>query len=840
MATTVISLNSVASFGNPLWRTGATNPLANSAIPASLASATVNYKVSTTQSAEILLPLQALVLTAYITSLQVTITAAVQTTPPNLPTLVSLGILVNGSYQFTQSQPLVMSTVNVLSFPTKPDGTAWLNTDVINTVIKIIDQSTSGLGNLASLSINAISTSIPTGVITPQTTIASSTPQVTWVYADADLALQSGYQVQVLDTQAGTIIADSGFIIGLDTSYQVPANVTVDNHLSSSIGAFGSLTGSPTSDWISLCSSTDGTIVYAGVNNGSVYKSIDSGVTWTAVSGTSGLIWTSLACSSNGLLVYGVVASGAGQGIYVPVVYLDGGNSTTASAVVYDGGSASTVSWTVTIDSGTSAILTNDLTLVSGTSGVTYTAIACSADGSKVFASSNAGGIFVSIDGGTTFALTAGTTALNFRSIACSDSGIIVYSAVTAGSIYRSIDTGASFASVAGTTPFAWTGIACSSDGLYVYACINGGKIYASVNSGVTFAVLAASSTLAWTAVDCSPNGAQIYGAVSVGSIYTSINYGASFSTASGTSGLGWTSIVVTNVGATVYGTVSTGKVWKSTGVVQYTYKIRVAKNINGFNNLTAYSSFIPTSTAYNDTPPSFSVAIVSNNPTLTIALPNVASLGYTARDIVVLRQYSGGYGIIRNGTISNVGLASGSISITDYEAPRNKTATYKVKAVYRDALGNTYVGTAVNDSIARPALTSWWIQKCDGSDAGIAINALLSGGLGVSRNRPQTHLYPLGSRYPITVSGTVQGYDGDITIYFDNNPAFLAFATYLDYVGKLLISNQAGAYKYITFDKTDVSKAVGRGSDILRDLKLVYTEEDSGLGFNESYLYEF
>ena len=1470
MATTSVPLVSTASFGNPLWRNAGTNPLTNAALPAAIASATPVYKVSTTQSAEILLPFQSIALTAFITSLQVIVTTAIQSGTANQPILVSIGVLTNGTYQYTQSQALTLSAVNTLSFPTKPDGTAWTTADIPNSVLKIIDQSTSGVTNLASLTINAISTTVPTVTIAPITTIPNSTPQVTWTYSDGDLALQSGYQVQVINPTTGAAVYDSGFIVGPDTVYTIPANPLVTNGTNVNT-AFNPAAGTSGIAWAGIATSTDGTKVYAAGASG-IYVSTNSGLSFSLAAGTASISWNAIACSLDGTRVYAV----GGSSVQFYVSTNSGLSFTNATSVGFTSANAIACSsdgskvFIAGINFGNNGIflLSTNFGLSFSSAGGTapFNTVTCSSDGTKVYLGSSDGLFYVSTNSGTTFATTTvspnGLTAV--RGIATSSDGTKVYTVVqeavtsttagpngavnamaaqadgkiviggaftsyngtsaarltrvsvvgvidaafntnigtgpngiiTAISIQSSdqkivvggyftsfngtsvnrlirlntdgtidttfvtnIGTGANavvnaiavqadgkiviggaftnFAStltnyiarlnstgtvdtaftangvpwVAQTLPtlstgqyqaIAWNGtvfcainqagnFATSSDGItwtprtvaltqtwfgiawngtvfcvigngnvaltspdgitwtsrtmanslqwqaiawngtvfcavafgsstantsptgttwtaqtlpssqiwtsiawngtvfcavtsgssavaatspdgatwtprtlpssqywsaiawngtvfcaisnssnaatspdgatwtprtlpsgafsiiaangnlfcavaagstnsvistdgitwttkllpssltWISITTNGtifctiatnsaatlpatvatlvldatdvvtsiavqpsdqkivvggyftsfngksvscvvrlntdgssdpvfapnigaGVIYAvnsiaiqtsdakivigglfytpfnantanairlntdgttdtsflanlgasvnaqinvvaiqptdgkillsggfttfngtstypvvrlntdgtrdtsfstnvgttsndeirsliaqstgrillggvfttfntlatsnivslnsdgtrdvafigrvavwvSTNSASTFTVVSSTYGIPFNSISCSTDGLGIYATAydssdtSLNGVYFSTNSGSTFTILVGTSGIFWNSITCTYNAGTVYGTSNIGYVYALYNIPQYKFQVRVSKNINGLNNFTAYSSFTPSSTAFNDTIPTGIISLQSNKPTVVITLPDVTGLGYTSRSVVILRKWSGGYGVVRNGLISNVGLTASTISFTDYEAPTGVTVYYQIKTIYFDASGNQYVGSLLSLSIATSFNSKWIIQKCDGYDPGISVNTLIAGVLALSRTRPQAHQYPLGSRYPITTSGTVQGYNGDLTIYFDNQPAFIAFMPYVDYIGKLLITAPNGAYKYITLDKNDVTKSFGRGSDILRELKLTYTEEDSGLGFNEPTLYEF
>lgn len=63
--------------------------------------------------------------------------------------------------------------------------------------------------------------------------------------------------------------------------------------------------------WNSVATSDNGVIQTAVVYEGSIWRSVDSGATWSEVPGTSGENWQAVAMSANGSIQTAVVDAGA-------------------------------------------------------------------------------------------------------------------------------------------------------------------------------------------------------------------------------------------------------------------------------------------------------------------------------------------------------------------------------------------------------------------------------------------------------------------------------------------------------------------------------------------------
>ena len=243
----------------------------------------------------------------------------------------------------------------------------------------------------------------------------------------------------------------------------------------------------------------------------------------------------------------------------------------------------------------------------------TWSAVASSADGTKLVATVKGGQIYTSVDSGVTWTPQAGILgSLNWSSVASSADGTKLVATVgdninLIGDIYTSSDSGAGW-SASGSGNRQWVSVASSADGtkrveavygnapggtgapgIYVngsrqvnvqfcssiassadgaklVATVYGGQIWTSTNSGSSWGPHA--SSLNWTAVASSADGTQLIAAVASGQLYISYNSGANWAVANPAASLPWTAVASSANGSrlvAVAGSASTGAVYIST-----------------------------------------------------------------------------------------------------------------------------------------------------------------------------------------------------------------------------------------------------------------------------------
>ena len=240
-------------------------------------------------------------------------------------------------------------------------------------------------------------------------------------------------------------------------------------------------------NWTSVASSADGSKLVAVVQNGQIYTSTDSGVTWTAranfaIFGT----WQSVASSADGSKLVAVVSGGQ---IYTST------------------------------DSG--------VTWITRDGNRTWQSVASAADGSKLVAvvgGVGGGQIYTSTDSGVTWTA-RNSGSRRWWSVASSADGSKLVAVVLGGQIYTSTGSGVTW--TARNSDRSWTSVASSADGSKLVAVVNGGQIYTSTDSGVTWT--ARESNRQWYSVASSADGSKLVAGDYSGQIYTSTDSGVTW-----------------------------------------------------------------------------------------------------------------------------------------------------------------------------------------------------------------------------------------------------------------------------------------------------------------------
>jgi photosystem II stability/assembly factor-like uncharacterized protein len=158
--------------------------------------------------------------------------------------------------------------------------------------------------------------------------------------------------------------------------------------------------------------------------------------------------------------------------------------------------------------------------------------------GGETPAAAHAASLLFSIINKHAKAQPADVPAYQFTGAAVSDDGQTIVVTPAFKRIFVSRDGGATFAAAAAVETKPWTGVAISSSGQYMSAIILGGEIYSSGDYGATWTP--ASVPLAiWTSIISDNSGQNLaassfqLGTVSNSTIYTSTDAGASWQLAS-------------------------------------------------------------------------------------------------------------------------------------------------------------------------------------------------------------------------------------------------------------------------------------------------------------------
>lgn len=254
---------------------------------------------------------------------------------------------------------------------------------------------------------------------------------------------------------------------------------TWSRKVSGMVFGVGGLTNSP------CVARSSPSIMYASVAGGGyIYKSTDSGETWTELTSAGARNWQSTSCDSTGT---NVVASVPSVGLY---------KST-------DGGA----SWSLLTNSGTFSGF--DQTFISD-------------DGNVIAVIIFNGLIRVSTDGGATFTPNTSFGSKPWRGLSGSSDGSVLFASwvgTTTGGAALSTDSGATWtdvtASVGGGGDYWNTGTSVNGNKLVTGK--SNGSIYVSQDGGTSWAQLTTAGTISWEGIGISADGSTIMAGPSLG-----------------------------------------------------------------------------------------------------------------------------------------------------------------------------------------------------------------------------------------------------------------------------------------------------------------------------------
>jgi photosystem II stability/assembly factor-like uncharacterized protein len=309
---------------------------------------------------------------------------------------------------------------------------------------------------------------------------------------------------------------------------------------------------------------------------GHIYRSVDSGQTWSATSAPTTNNYGAIACSADASHL--LAAGGDGR------LYISSNSGATWSA--FAAGS------------------------VSG--------VASSADGTRLFAVTSTGRIYTSTNAGAAWNTNI-VAAAPWSAVTCSTNGTKAFAATSQSSIYASPYSGNwKLSSAPGTN---WTSVASSADGTHLVAAATdrgpigtdpatavypGGPIYTSTNSGASWSRTSAVSN--WVSVTSSADGSRLAAAsyqynsnapaASHSSFFTSTNAGGTW-TQSSAPNRPWIALaasadgqkLVAAAGGSIYTSTNAGGTWTSNSVPSAYPWTAVASSADG-SQLVAAAGF--------------------------------------------------------------------------------------------------------------------------------------------------------------------------------------------------------------------------------------------------------
>ena len=309
--------------------------------------------------------------------------------------------------------------------------------------------------------------------------------------------------------------------------------------------------------------------MFATVYGGGIWRSVDSGATWTQINSTA-RNYTGICMSNDGTKIYVCVKGGSiyysANALVTTPTFTEQNPSTdnqwTGVCCSSDGSTAYCAEQFAGIFKTTNSGTNWALSKAGDYAGIKR--VRCSSDGAVVCAAvenytpSTPGGILVSLDSGSTWNMRIGSGEWFDVSINRGGTSIIAFKGngstykskgLLADNLWETINIPLSYYSGiiaddgvlsvvisngnAGYTPTMtgvtwaaresnrnWVGVASSADGTKLVACVHGGQIYTSVDSGVTWT--ARESNRYWYSVASSADGTKLVAVAQSGKIYTS------------------------------------------------------------------------------------------------------------------------------------------------------------------------------------------------------------------------------------------------------------------------------------------------------------------------------
>ena len=316
-------------------------------------------------------------------------------------------------------------------------------------------------------------------------------------------------------TVAGGVATTNTFSITINAINDAPVAVIPAVETLAGIEWY-SKTNSGSRAWQAIASSADGTSLVAVVDGGFIYRSGDSGASWSAQEQARN--WQGIASSSDGTKLVAVVDAGQ---IYTSVNSGSTWDARDSARNWKSVASSADGQKLVAANYGGKVYTSTDsgANWVARDSDRPWYAVASSSSGNNLVAAVYGGGIFTSVDSGTNWvSRTAGSKL--WAAVASSANGQKLVAAEVNGLIHTSSDAGTNWVAQAASGARFWTSVASSADGSELVASAYGGKLYTSADSGVTWTER--DEARLWFGVTASLDGSRLAAITDGGFIYTS------------------------------------------------------------------------------------------------------------------------------------------------------------------------------------------------------------------------------------------------------------------------------------------------------------------------------
>ena len=177
----------------------------------------------------------------------------------------------------------------------------------------------------------------------------------------------------------------------------------------------------------------------------------------------------------------------------------------------------------------------------------------------------------------------------------------------------------------------------------------------------------------------------------------------------------------------------------------------------------------------------------------------------------------------LRNGgnlTVESHGIAT----ITDFEMTPGATQLYRSWATWISPSKQSWQGEAT-PALTAPVManTQWWISST--SNPALRYPLLVQNAFSETQKHPNGVLYPLGSRYPITIGGVVNGRDGSIEVIWTDITNWQNFLDFLRLGEVYVLLSPVENKKFYIFINNDVTWENNSGAQPWRKVTIPYVE---------------
>ena len=228
---------------------------------------------------------------------------------------------------------------------------------------------------------------------------------------------------------------------------------------------------------------------------------------------------------------------------------------------------------------------------------------------------------------------------------------------------------------------------------------------------------------------------------------------------------------------------------------------------------------------------PTIAATVNTSQGRVELVVTAPTSAGYTSPFYTVERSDDLGVTWVQVRGLSAVNAAFGTPSLRyDYEAPRAVQVRYRARvSAYISGVLNTSVASAPV-AVTVPIVEAWNI-KCPQSPNLNVIGVTVVGNPSEGINEDIGVFRPFGRRYPVTVSGTLTGWDGEFDIITLNADEWSRLKALIESQLVLLVESPFGWRKYVRLSNGASVTMLGTAAAPRRRVSVSYVETSSPVG---------